>query len=277
MKHAISMYRAGMIVSASEADYSTAKDLGLICPLCSEAVFWRRGHIRKRGRAIWVSPRFCHYPGGDPQAFDCDARAKTKAGRDEIMRLQIESHNQRLEVYNKHLWDMFKADRNLKRDRLLKIRKAVGDAWIDTTWRLCQKELRRDIALATQQLAEYLQSPGELTEEFLRGRASEETLEALQEQQEYFAGIDQRLHMTICTEILEFLGTRTGGYAFRHIFTACLIPYFLASKSDIHSLKREGISVLTELIVWGVGGSHWIERINKHLGTEIKEKCTKTA
>lgn len=39
MELAASLYNGGQLISAQEGDYSTSRELGLICPFCKESVF----------------------------------------------------------------------------------------------------------------------------------------------------------------------------------------------------------------------------------------------
>ena len=123
------MYRAGFQVSALDCDYESAKNLGLICPFCKEAVFWRKGSDYERtGQKISTSANFAHYNSDDPMAQQCELRAKRREGREYLERLEIESKNQRLKLFNEHLWTMFASQIGISKKELSKVRKYFGKA-----------------------------------------------------------------------------------------------------------------------------------------------------
>lgn len=110
MRYSISMYRGGFQVDVETCDHTSAKNLGLICPFCKEAVFYRSGSkYVKDSKEISVKPSFVHYAiEGDEltAGVECENRAKRQDGIDYLKRLEIESKNQRLKLYNDHLWEI---------------------------------------------------------------------------------------------------------------------------------------------------------------------------
>ena len=96
MLKAKSMYFGGEIINASECDYATSRNLGLICPFCNSAVFIRSESVRQRnGKIQLVRPYFAHYPGGSETNWDCDKRLHTNQGREQIEKLKIQARDQR--------------------------------------------------------------------------------------------------------------------------------------------------------------------------------------
>ena len=127
MKYVIAMYRAGFQVAAEDCDYKSAKDLGLICPFCKEAVFLRKGSCYKRGESTVSTPvSFAHYPNSELIAQDCELRAKRKEGEDYLRHLENESRNQRLKLFNEHLWTMFANQIGVSKRDILAERKYFG-------------------------------------------------------------------------------------------------------------------------------------------------------
>lgn len=119
MKYAVSIYRGGLVVDATVCDYESSKKLGLKCPFCSEAVFLRQGSSYKRGdKPIEVSAAFCHYAIGDNAGTECELRSLRKDGQEYLQELEIQSRNQRLEIYNKYLWDIFFEDMKIENKHL---------------------------------------------------------------------------------------------------------------------------------------------------------------
>ena len=127
MKYAIAMYRAGFQVAADDCDHESAKKLGLICPFCKEAVFLRKGSYHERsGRQVSVPSSFAHYHSDDPTAQQCELRAKRQEGQEYLQRLEIESRNQRLKLFNNHLWEMFASQIGIGKAELSQVQKRFG-------------------------------------------------------------------------------------------------------------------------------------------------------
>lgn len=75
MLEARAMYRAGNLVKASDCDYDSARELGLICPFCDEPVFLCKPAIKQRqksGKYYYTNAHFNHYPSGDITDYDCE-------------------------------------------------------------------------------------------------------------------------------------------------------------------------------------------------------------
>ena len=127
MRFAYSIYWGGTIVDAEQCDYESSRKLGLHCPFCNEALFLKIGHTRKMpdGSFQKVSPCFSHYPGF---GIDCELRAKRPEGEAYIEKLEIESRNQRLILFNKHFIDTVRFRLNLKDEnpKIKAIRKILG-------------------------------------------------------------------------------------------------------------------------------------------------------
>jgi hypothetical protein len=292
MKHAIAMYRAGMVVDAGDCNYDSARMLGLICPFCSEAVFWKTGHIRRKGmQDLFIAPQFAHYKNDDPLAQNCELRAKSQQGQEDIERIRQESHNQRLKLYNRHLWEMFKDDRNISRKKITDIQKDFGRKWCETRAKKIQREFRNKRSLMYQGCLEYVQDAADgMTKEEYRKSIDAWEKSGIESdinlQVAYFQGVDRQIHLSICKEIIDFCCTRTSGYAFLNIFTAFLIsarwslagtlfsniPKELFSQSfdffteEVKKATDESFAIGIALTI---AGTHWIDQINKRLGDRL--------
>jgi hypothetical protein len=109
MEFAASLYRGGELIPAAEANHQTSKELGCICPFegCKESVFWVEPHSRKGAsvRAAWR-----HYRLSAKSSY-CENRALSKAGKEELKLLQKPARNQRLKLFNRRFWEIFKHDK----------------------------------------------------------------------------------------------------------------------------------------------------------------------
>lgn len=118
MDNAISTYMGGEVINSLEPliDYETYKELGLKCPFCDQALFWRKGYIRQDGRMI--APCFVHYPGFD-DSF-CEKRSRTSGGQVQLEKYAQEARKQRLKFYNARLIKLLKIDGvNLYRKKII--------------------------------------------------------------------------------------------------------------------------------------------------------------
>jgi len=107
MQFAYSIYWGGTIIDAEQCDYTSSRELGLHCPFCNEAVFWRTAHTRTMpdGSTQHVDPSFVHYPG---LGIDCELRAKRPEGEAYIHALEVKARNQRLILFNKYFIDIIR-------------------------------------------------------------------------------------------------------------------------------------------------------------------------
>ena len=110
MEDAKSMYHGGELVSALDCDFESYRELGLLCPFCNEPVYLCGETVRQSSRThklSYIRPHFKHFPGGDPMDFDCEKRAISAEGKRYLDAIRAERRGQRLELFNRYLWEMF--------------------------------------------------------------------------------------------------------------------------------------------------------------------------
>lgn len=272
MLEAKSMYFGGEIISASECDYQTSRELGLVCPFCSSAVFVRSESTRQiKGKLRLIRPYFAHYPSGSAGNWDCEKRSHTKQGRELIEQVRIQARGQRLDLYSKHLWEMFSRDRNVSRRKLAEFKALLGHRWCDRQLTLLRKKWTQSIEIVYKFLDAVLIEFESQKEIPISDRPSWMTAASYQEeldkQNQYFLGCDRRLHRAICFEIVDFLGTNTGGFAFSKFMVAGLWLEFMsdrplaALKLTDEATMRLHLSAIAGLIA----GTHWMTQISKML------------
>lgn len=109
MQHAASIKYGGLLVNASECDYEAFRNLGLTCPHCHESVFLVQGHERhyqKTSKVTEVASHFCHRPDKNQDAIAlCELRSRQITST-EIQKRETRSKNQRLQLFNRHLWNI---------------------------------------------------------------------------------------------------------------------------------------------------------------------------
>ena len=96
----------GQLIKASECDYESYKELGLICPECNNLVFLNKGYstTNKHGTKINVPPHFNHFKQDLEVAEKCELRVKQYSER-EIKKALKEARNQRYKFFQKWFWD----------------------------------------------------------------------------------------------------------------------------------------------------------------------------
>lgn len=265
MKHAKSIYLGGEILSAEDCDFEDYKRLGLICPYCSEAVFLRSGSYRdqtlrngKKSLQI-INPSFAHYPGSF-EGFDCENRSLTKEGRERIEQARIEAKNQRLDLFNRRLWDLIRSDRNIREKKVTaEVKKLMSQSEMEF------------IAISTRRdWRKYRPSVESLFDE-LEGASFELLVKQVSpsfkdEEEEkvfnsYFGNdkFSKRLHRTIVSEVCDFLETHTSGHAFCWLTKAAQAHLIRGGLSfEIRDTYR--ICMVIGSIVFG---THWIKVLNQ--------------
>jgi hypothetical protein len=107
MKIGCSIYRGGELFPADRADYSSSKELGIICPFCRESLFLAKGEKQ--------SPHWRHYAKSSNSPA-CEARALSKEGLEELRRFEAKARGQRLRLFNKRFWKIFSHGKVFPRD-----------------------------------------------------------------------------------------------------------------------------------------------------------------
>ena len=118
MRYAASLRYAGLLIAAEDADYSSFRNLGLLCPNCHESVFLvgpaeRQEHPReyKDGKVIQikaskVAAYFAHRPDKEKSELErCELRS-SRTNNIDIEKSLTSSRNQILKIFNRHLWNI---------------------------------------------------------------------------------------------------------------------------------------------------------------------------
>lgn len=257
MQYAKSMYLAGELVQAEDCDFESSKQLGLTCPFCSQAVFLRAGHIRvTQGKEILVSAAFAHYHTGVDD-FDCEKRSLSLEGREFLRLKAIEARNQRLELYNRHLWEMISRDRNIKRSRYLSVRKAIGESELTLRARQVRGWLSENQPRAYEMLEKVFNDFSEgstLNIEKPLLMSEEDYQEELRNHREYLSACDKKLDLTVSQEVLDFLCTRTGGYALEKLVAVGFWTGMITAKLAPTEMSTEMLFVA---VLGLVAGTRW--------------------
>jgi hypothetical protein len=285
MQEAKSIYLGGDIISAIECDYPDTKAFGLKCPFCDEAVFLRAGEKRK--------PHFSHY-SKTPETIVCENRSLTKEGREVIERAIANAKNQRLALYNRHLWELYiyeyKDGWAASRECQILATKLFGDRFIDSVVKKLQaswKEGKKTFHNILNEVLNHYTRANIQEKERIEAEAMQEIVEKVpvgvkEEVEEqlrdclafgnYFRyDCNHRLHREIVGEIFDFLCTKTSKYFWRKATKRTLLTIaseYKATGGDWKKLKEKEIlellplSELLSFIQNTIVSVHWIDNIN---------------
>lgn len=274
MQKAKAIYRAGEIVSATECDYNSAKILGLICPFCLEPVFLCEGSTRvtSKGKVFVVDKYFAHYQSS-PKNWDCEQRAKTKAGREFLEKQKLASKGQRLELFNNYFWAMVrdsagypKAPEPLVRQYLnstdlVSLVKKTQEFWIDNlegTYKLLEAFLNQSL--------EELAASNELLVSQIRKDPKDGLARAILRTRKQV--VDKRLHRAIAYEACDFLATPKSGYAMKKmVATAIWMDLRIKPVKTVSDLRGLASDMFAALLLM-LATTDWIGQV------QVKEECT---
>lgn len=244
------MYLGGDIIAAIECDYDSSKELGLTCPFCSAAVFLRSGFVRGETK---VRPCFSHYAIGGQDDWYCERRSISKQGLEEIRAIKTESRNQRLRLYNCHLWDMI-ADGIITEDKALFHAQARS---------LFKPKRWDDMTEMTRNYLSRFQISGDLPRQMQLWLANLEK-GAGGTTGEYLSRYDRQFHLEVCQEVFNFLISKSAVFTLKKILKAVI----LALEDDDRSNKAI-ISAICLLILT----TPWREQINKYSGKAVSQRA----
>lgn len=263
------MYLGGQVVLAADCNYESAKTLGLKCPFCDSAIFLRSQSIRKiKGKEKLVGPYFAHYPCGNGDPLDCEKRSISKQGRLIIEQTEIKARNQRLKIYNAHLWEIICDGLYLPKNALNPLRQLVDSDWVEKKSISLRKEWYNNLP----QLYEWIDH----TINHLK------TLPEWQQNvHKYVNSMDKRdkscvaskiptniaLYQAIVNEVIGFLASDSAGYVFLKMFKLGLLMLHLAdSKALQMGIKQDmPMAYYSMPMCFMICTVDWVKQINKYL------------
>ena len=280
MRYAKSMYLGGELLKAEECDYASSRELGLICPICNEAVFLVAGSVREnilrnsKKKTQILPAHFNHYKMNDDNfSLSCDYRALSNQQRLELKSNYTKSKKQRLEIFNRHLWDIIKKERNLRPKKMFKESLIpVSNTEINklkttvlTLWR--EFYLSEEYLEAYQQVCkDYFTSEGVIPESII-------SHSAYPLQKQYFCKhFLKAQHEKIIQEIFEFLGTNTAKPIWVNLFR--MVTYYqltflktVPQKSKITTTQLAYVlskpEIIFSILMTVIYGCRWVDIIKE--------------
>lgn len=258
-----SMYFAGNIVDASSIDsYEDYKRLGLVCPFCNEAVFFRKPvdfyyseGINKQRQAC-----FSHYRGG----HQCELRSCTSKGIAEIEKIKAEKKNQRLKLYNNYLWEIISTGEVLPKQVVYKQLKLINkknlDRFVNTilnNWNTLLEGLIQNLSAISDMYVDKMFFDNVPTS--LIGYAKNK--------QSYYmdSKFDKHMHISICIEVLYYLNTVPGKYVLKKLLVHTIVGLFIISREESIRNINMDIRHLLDAVCNVLYGVRWVDEVNKRL------------
>ena len=276
MQFAKSILSGGIIIDAADGDYEICRKKSLVCVICNEPVFWRKSFTRKRGKKTSLVPaHFVHYAQDKKNPLDCENRLVSKAGRDRLEQIQIEARGQRLELFNRHIWDIFVANGcktpATMRAEQRQVKEMLGKDYIKAMTQLCQEYWHDNfpkISESLEQLCfEFFELPYKeaLKERSHCTRLPERRKHLVKMRESLSHKSDRRLHLTICQEILNFLLTKKSQFCWLKLI-ACTLKSameFYGWNSSDKTMNKAFPELMVALAIEEIICTHWAAGIEE--------------
>ena len=292
MKQAKSMYLGGVLIEATECDFDSSRELGLTCVCCSQAVFLRSGSVRQQklrnGKVVEqiIAPYFAHYKTSSWKDYDCENRIYSQQGKEQLSQIEIEGKNQRLKLYNKHLWSMFKETKKIHKNHLQAIKKSAGKNFIESLskaarqgWKKNQQEMSK---LIQKKWDDFIDTSEEDYREIIKesstafGEKAKE--KAISLHKHFKHKCDIRLHLAITQEIADFMTTKTSAYFWLNLVTYVVGTWMITVRDfDRQTIQKEcTVKMLLELAPGLIASTPWLDEIQKLLKGDLPREKTWT-
>lgn len=237
MQEAACLYQGGQLIGAQECDRALAPSLGLVCPLCKEAVFWVREYVMHGKR---IPPGFKHYKITTATA-DCELRSLSKEGRQVLRQMQKPAADQRLKLFNRRFWEIYSFEKVLPPPRLIK--EATYDPQIVSVVQHCRDRWHVcEIAKMLPSMIALLDSP--------KGReAFKNHPESQGQDPDLVANLVTRfenyplLRLKIASEVVAWLRTGSGRESFAKMVAVAVDNCLQVSPPPIHTQQVANMMV----------------------------------
>ena len=238
MKFASSIRYGGQLIEAADVGYSDYKKLGLLCPNCKSPVFLQLESTRQLpSKNVIIPSHFKHFEVKNVDLVRACEMRVAKYDQKEIEKRQTQARNQRLKTLQRHFMTLV-----CKAYRM----RLFNDAEIDC--KNVPSGTRELILLNTQNIYEDITA--RKTHLFcllktkvndIRGRKYANPMWQLEEEEvsvfdKLTSKIDLAMHELICTEIIEFLLSKSSHPIFSRIIKFCLYLYLVS----LHSFDKGG-------------------------------------
>jgi len=262
MKLASSLYKGGELLEASEADYDSSRELGMICPFCKESVFLTREHTRKNSavRASWK-----HYRVSEQSVF-CEERALTNQGKEILRQLQPEARGQRLKLFNRRFWDIYKYEKDIPPldkaagrvfdEKMLNLLvKHCKDRWdIPAIMKIVPDRIEAIVKTAEYGGPQLISMLNRVGLDRLDFAEQKDIVKTAQNSLNYFKDIKfSVLRHKILSEVIEWLPTETASASFRKVIQLAIVDYSEMSDPPFHSSAIANVAVSSLILTdWEV-------------------------
>ncbi len=259
------MRYGGLLIDASECDYNSFKQLGLLCPICNRPVFLvqaaqREAHTRKNkdGGSVAVKEssvlaHFSHFPDvSKEQVEECELKTKqiTQTQRTAIA---VKAKGQRLKMLQSNLWKMLKTSfrlyyaegmETILEDLFLEasfMNAMRSKAYLDKLVETCALSMMHptNLKVVKESFEQGCKSWSALAESY-PGDDNEFLYSGFKNWPN--SVLDTKMHEAICLEVLDFLSTKMQRPIFNLLIKysiynyASATAYFLQKESKIEEV-----------------------------------------
>jgi hypothetical protein len=246
---ASSIYEGGELYYAADCQHGDNKLLGLVCSLCSEAVFLAKGEIRR--------PTWKHYRVSASTKL-CDRRVLTEEGRECLKKLQPPAVKQRLKLFNRRFLDIYRFEKVVPRNprsACQKKLKTLTGRVLDFEQVIQHCRDRWDVKEILRHLPERIkQATSEQTfDQFLENDTVKRFIESDPDLviDTYLALTDKNfspLRLKVLGEVIEWLGTNTARESFATLFYLAFMDCLELFPFPIHSNQVANM-IVTSLVL----------------------------
>lgn len=250
MKYAASLYKGGNLFDALNCDYSSSRELGLICPFCRGSVFLAKGQR--------VAPHWRHYRVTVESEY-CEKRSLSPEGKEELIALQIPAQKQRLKLFNRRFWEIYKHKKDVPVNLRRRCPRAVGEDTLSRLIKHCHEQWHvEQIIEALPRKLKWRKTQTEAVESALRIHPALEgvTQEIAEELVNDFVKTEiSVLRYKILIEVVLWLKTVTARESFEKVLMLALIDSLEVLPPPIHS------QAIAEMMVVSLALTDWEEAI----------------
>jgi hypothetical protein len=271
MQFAFSTVLGGMPCYATDCTYEDTIELLMTCPICSSAVHLRSASDRtykKSGITVVSNPYFAHYKAGNADDFNCSARCKSSSARQVLLDREAYFKGQRLEWYNDRLWLAAQADRRITPRILTGVIRMIGISSIRKRAKDFRANYKKARPVLVQNIFESALCSDTLERDLREFSPSDDDFSAALT---YFGGANKKLHTEIAMEILDFLGTSSGGYALEKIIPASMLLLYEAGQRTGQTFinaelwARLDMDSIYSAVTSFVISTHWVDQFYPQL------------
>jgi hypothetical protein len=221
-------------------------------------VFLAKSHFRThKDELITISAAWRHHRLSSTSNY-CEQRSVSKEGKEELKQFSTTAHNQRLKLFNRRFWEIFKYKKLIPPNMKARVKHQMGESTFERMVIHCHD--RWDVPAIMKSLPEKIKfrTNNKLVEEALRNHPAAKAYPPglLDELVEDYANTKfSVLRLKILGEAISWLGTKSALDAFTNVLCLSFIDCLEILPPPIHS------SSIAEMMILHLVLTDWEEAI----------------